>query len=325
MQNPRFPRIERSIHFTSEYFSMSRVAACISKLDGGLNLSYLDTFYEVTLNSHEEMEAEINQNIYGSNSNIQRELFEYLRDVLDNWWYFNDYKPEVEWLVDNYNEKTWLHYENEVIKEEEKFKLNVNYKIRHLEKYEKEYPAVYGIMGFMPKRKEWITNSWFFENLKKSEAINKDLLPDYFEMLDKIIASFKLACVKYVKRFFEGNIASAAEIVIQKKILPLPNDLKLLESAKDIKLQNTRIKVNISVEELTMLFRLLKEEKIILSKPRHDHEIHAFITHHFETIGMEDLKISVKNVGKLWSSTEPDVLTFWIKKFTDLIERARNK
>jgi len=147
--------------------------------------------------------------------------------------------------------------------------------------------------------------------------IDKDFLQQYFALVENAISNLKRIINKYLKLYDAGKLPQQPF----SQLLPA-NTTPII---KDSKPQNTRIKVNISVEELTMLFRLLKEEKIIISRPRHDHEIHEFIVHHFETIGMEDSKISVKNVGRHWSSTNPDVLTFWIKTFTDLIERAQNK
>ena len=126
MQKPRFSFIDKALHFTSEYFQKERIIASISKLGGGLNLSYLDTYYEITLHSHADMEAEINQNIYGSNKNIQREMFEYLKDWLDNAWFFKpnaDYKLEVEWYIENHNIEAWAKYEAEILAAEEKWKL----------------------------------------------------------------------------------------------------------------------------------------------------------------------------------------------------------
>lgn len=329
MQRPIFPRIERAIHFTTEYFKIGRIVDSISKLDGGLNLSYLDTFYEVTISSHEHMQAEIMQTILGSNKFIQMEMFERLKECL-SWWPFNDYQYEIELIVKEYNRKEWDKYVEEVISDEEKFKTGIDYTVQHNGEIKKEYPAVTTIFGHKPKRLETLTNKWFYCNTKKPAVINEDFIPEYFDMLDQIVASFKSACVKDVARYFNGQITPGVDVIIEKHIISAQSEPKLLEEInpkqiEDKRPKNTRIKVNISVEELTMLFRLLKEEKIIISKPKKDFEIHDFIAEHFETVGREDFKISSKNVGKLWSSTDPDVLTFWTKKFTDLLKRAEDK
>ncbi len=85
------------------------------------------------------------------------------------------------------------------------------------------------------------------------------------------------------------------------------------------------ISVNMSVEQLTMLFRLLKDCKLINIKPRHEKDIHSFISKNFETTGLEGKKSSPKNIGRLWSSKDPYVLIYWIAKFKELSEKAEKK
>lgn len=317
--NPlRFPLIDRALHFTTEYFSVGRVASCISKLDGGLNLSYLDTYYDVTLHSHGEMEAEITQNMMGANHNIHQDMFEKLKDAL-GWWCFNDgYKEEIEWKVDEYNVKAWNTYENEVKIEEEKFKEKVNYKIGHLVEFTKEYPSGYGLLGYYPKRTATIKNEWFYCNTKKSEAINKDLLPDYYQMLDTIVNSFKKSCVKYVNRFFNGNIASSAEVIIEKHYLQTVNEPKLIEDAKPIEEdKNTslppKIKVNVPAGQLIALFRLLYDIEPAIFDIQDQSELREFIRNNFITKKTKGTSMNYKKTANHFSTPDAKDIKHWIQ------------
>jgi hypothetical protein len=145
-------------------------------------------------------------------------------------------------------------------------------------------------------------------------------LPQYFIIVENALNNLKRIINKYLKLYDTGQLP-----VYQPQSYLPPNvqsapSLNLLEQANE-----NRLKTNMSVEQLTMLFRLLKECKLIEVRSRHEKEIHAFIAEHFDTIGKEGEKASIRNIGRLWSSKEPDVLNYWIAKFKELSDKAEKK
>ena len=138
-------------------------------------------------------------------------------------------------------------------------------------------------------------------------TINKDFLPSYFEIVENAISNFKRIINKYLHLYDTDKLPKGYTLPTY-----IPN------SATIIGKENTaKLKVSITVEELTVLFRLLKECKMIDANFQ---DIHTFIADNFTTDSTEN--ISKKNVAKLWSSKNPNVLTFLIRKFTDLGKKA---
>lgn len=156
----------------------------------------------------------------------------------------------------------------------------------------------------------------------KGFSIGADIafLPDYFLIVEKAINNLKRIINKYIKLNDAGKLPVFQPQTYLPPNMQASSNLNLLGQVND-----NRLQTNMSVEQLTMLFRLLKECKLIEVKPRKEKEIHAFIAEHFDTVGKEGEKASVKNIGRLWSSKEPDILNYWIARFKELSDKAEKK
>lgn len=309
---PVFPRIYKAIQFTTDYFEENRIAGCISLLNGDTNFSYLDTYYTATLNFHKQMEDEINQNIYGSNTNIQTDMFEYLKDWVENDWRFSskwDYKITIDAMVENYNDNAWADYESEIKADEENYKKKVDFSRKHLDEYEKEYPSFYGLGGFHPKRVEKVINGWFYCNEKKPKLINKDLLPEYYKLVDKILSSFRSSCLKYIDRYNNDKIKSSATVLVEnsntKTSIPASNYLPptVIEPVR-------KMELNLSVPQVACLFLILRGLKVI-NEPLNT-ELARFIKANFSTKGAAD--ISERTLSAQLGSIDTLAIDHWLEE-----------
>lgn len=77
-----------------------------------------------------------------------------------------------------------------------------------------------------------------------------------------------------------------------------------------------------TVEQVAVLFRVLKEFGLIKGK---DRDIAHFIVEHFETSGKAGKKISAANLVKLFSTKDPNVINFWTAKFIDMQGHMKRK
>ena len=270
---------------------------------------------EIAFSAQDRMEEEINQTIRTSDELTREELFEYLTGWIQYFEYHLNNIQKIEKSIEAYNEKTLIEYEKIVALEEEKFKETKQYKtLNHLDFYEVDYGWLMGI-GAIPRfaapQKRLVEYRKFFE-APDPDLIDIAFLAKYIELISPIISR----CVNIAKKrlsYLKGEN--------ELKQLP-PSTPKILEPPI-IQGQSNRLKVNLTVEQLTILFRLFKDCKITNAKL--DKEIHVFIADNFETLGMEGKKISAKNVGRLFSSTDPDVINFWIGKFIELSKKAEKK
>lgn len=83
--------------------------------------------------------------------------------------------------------------------------------------------------------------------------------------------------------------------------------------------QKKKLKTNLTVSELTYLFKALNAEKIISS--RYNSDIYSFISDNFSSKQQED--ISTKSIKNHFEDPDPAAITFWQGKFANLKERAK--
>lgn len=142
-------------------------------------------------------------------------------------------------------------------------------------------------------------------------TINKDFLPAYFEIVENAISNLKRIINKYLKLYDSDKLPKA---------FPMPSYIP--EVGKPvINDSNVKLKWKVKVEELAFLFRILKDCGLI--KSNYDKEIHTFIANNFETEG--NAKISPKNVGRLWSTKDINVINFWTRKLIDISNQIKRK
>lgn len=310
---PEFPRIEKAISFTTEYFKVQRIAACIARFGGGLNLDYLESYYEATMRFQNQMEDEINQNIYGSNKNIQVAMFEQLKDWLDNDWRLNaGYENSVIILVDNYNEVMWEEYSKQVAEEEKKFIDKGIYERGHLDKYQITNRGFSNIFGhYVPPSEETVTNQWFYSNDKMPAVINTSYLPQYYQMVNELVNNFKKCSVPYLNRYKEGKIVSSSDIIIeQKQIANNPETASLPPP----QYQPEKLKLHLSVPQIVALFMGLRARGFI--KQDVNTQLARFIRANFSSNYSEE--ISEKSLINQFSDVEVTAIDFWLTELKQL-------
>lgn len=202
---PNFPETNEALYHTLYYFKIGRIDTQIKKMAGGLNLSYLDSYQEVALRSHKNMENEINQNAIGSIYYIKQSLFEYLRDWLNSWQFNPGFEKEIEWLIDRENEKELARYKAEIENDEIEYKKTIPEGIEEGQEYEVHFKPYYDIFfqAMRPARTEKRVNK--FITTKKPDTIDKSYLPEYVLLVKKMTDSFRRHSEKYVRNYFEGK------------------------------------------------------------------------------------------------------------------------
>lgn len=316
---PSFPRIYHAIEITIEYFNIGRIKDHFYKLQGHPNLDYLDNRIATTKSWHLYMKEEINQNVVGAKPFVVREMFDYLNYVVSTWRFQPDIADHISQLIIEENEKIILEYTKQIGIDELKFRTKVDFLKPH-EPPTKETQYDFRYEKGQTKIEIIEPNSWFYENNRKTNILEDVYFSKYLEIVKDIIASFREVVDPYLDRYNTGRVEGLGLQPIQENIvqqLPASSVLPKVQEG------NKKLKVNLTVEQLTVLFRLLKDCK--LTNAKLDKEIHAFIADNFETLGLEGKKASIKNIGKLFSSTDPDVMNFWIARFKDLSKKAENK
>ncbi|WP_121353166.1 hypothetical protein [Flavisolibacter nicotianae] len=319
-----FPRINLAIKFTLEYYEIGRIADHISRFSGAHHYGYLDTYYENTLRTHRLMEDEIIQTILTANENAQMVMFEDLKLWLNDWRITGINIQYLSKLVDDYNDKAYVKYEQKIKEDELKFRLTVDFNRPHGEKYEVEntlIPAAFMAGGYTVGRypkKRTITNSWFYCNTETPELIDKSYLPQYIDFLKGIIENFKSAIQKHIERYEAGKIKPGTiaighlQAIKPATLQPLPETLY----------KQTKIKVNLTASRLLFLFKMLYELKIIETTTYK--ELHQFIADSFQVKSKkENEQLSVGKLGRLWSNFDVEDAKFWTGKFIELHNRAK--
>ncbi len=211
---PKFPETNEALYYTLSYFKIGRIGEQIKKFGGGLNLTYLDSYYEVTLQSHKNMEAEINQNVVGSIPFIQLSLFDYLRDWLNNWQFNAGFEREIEYLIDQANEKERSRYQLEIEKDEIEYRQSVPPGVEYGHDYEVEIKAHYNFFAgrLVPAKLE--TRTFLFVTTKKPDLIDKTYIPEYTTLVKKLTDSFRRHSEKYATNFFAGKYSVNANLLV---------------------------------------------------------------------------------------------------------------
>jgi hypothetical protein len=310
---PNFPQTNKALNYLLTYFKIGRISEQIEKFGGGLNLSYLDSMHKATINSFQYMEDEIYQNYVGSLPFIQRELYDYLGGWLNSYEFNDGFKVIIENKINEENENEEIRFKEEMDRDEQEYNKTIPEGVKYGEEYEVIIPKFHNFFTkqISPERKE--IRVFQFVTSKQPKIINKAYLSQYLDLVYDLICRFKTHSEKYVLRYLNGEMPT----------MPLEgltqSNIKVLELPED----SNRLKVSLTVEQLTMLFRLMKDCKILIVPPRKDKQVHSFIVENFETVSGKTL--SIKNVGKLFSSTDPNDLNFWIRKFKELSEKAEKK
>jgi hypothetical protein len=144
-------------------------------------------------------------------------------------------------------------------------------------------------------------------------SVNKDFLPKYFAVVENAISNLKRIINKYLNLYDTDKLPKSYQ---PPNYLPI-NTTPLVNDREE-----KRLKVNMTVEQLAFLFRILKDSGLVMGA---DKEIARFIVDHFETTARQGKKISADNLRKLFSTKNPDIVNFWIAHFKKMQEKTERK
>lgn len=307
-----FLRIAEAIHGTLDYYKLPSIKTHLKILSGKeSNPDIFESSYQLVFVLHKRMEAEINQTIQTSNHNAQVFLFEALKDWLQDPRISDVYVPLIEREINLYNDALSSTFALTAAQDTK----NYNTKYGHLnegDEYEEsnELSLLFRITNKKVYRKIYCIET-------TADYIDTAYLPDYLNKLNALLVSLKSILTHYTRLYDQGKI-KANDTNLTYNLHPELTTKALLTPQL-----GSKLKVSITVEQLTILFRLLKEAKVIDVKV--NRVIHQFIADNFETEGREGIIISASNVGKLWSSTDTDVLNFLISKLIEMQKIAKAK
>jgi hypothetical protein len=311
----RFVRVSWGLQYTDAFLHIDTIKAYIQSFQKDREVDSTTKMKEsIAFTAQDRMEEEIFQTIRTSDRLTQEELFEYLTGWIKYFEYQNN-TEKLKKLIEDYNEKRLIEYEELIALEEEKFKQSKQYKtLNNLDFYEVDYGWLtkFSAIHRAATAQQRLVQYHKFLEAPDPDLIDIDFLPKYIKLITAIISR----CVTIAKKWLT-YLKGESEL----KNLPPPSPKPLAPRVENIK--SNRLKVRLTVEQLTILFRLFRECKMIDVKL--DKEIHSFIADNFETVGREGKPISAKNVGRLFSKTDTDVMNFWIAKFTELSKKAAQK
>jgi len=327
---PVFPRINKAIHFTLEYYEPSQVieyvTAYTAQTMGISGTSYkVDNWEEFLFNLHDEMEAEILQTIYTSNQNTQVIMFEELREWVDVDWRLGE-KPNFNFFwktIDEYNEKVNSEYEAKLEIEVAKFRNTEEFKtIGENVEFEKEVFTSSSnsgnLFGFlMPTILKQVTetriNRKYYCNNLSANFLDYYQIKTYYDFVLKIVSNFRSKIEKHLRLFDAGKYVTLQDIAIQKENLRLnPPSQKLIDSPT---VPHRKLMMDLSVPQLACLFMLLRSLKII-NEPLNT-ELARYVSTNFTTKGSAD--ISEKTLGNQFSSLDTKAIDYWL----DLLKQMR--
>lgn len=281
-----FPHFFIALDWTLGYYDISIIKKEFELIGnygyGGSNRDTVQSSYDLVLTLHDRMENEIKhtiQNCYPATQVLHLEL---LKSWLDDFRVKETNKDYIEYLIDKYNAELYEELLIEVEKKEIEFKSTAHYKLEHGAEYTFEKPIM-RLHGWMPintgKTETVIEkNNKFFCIDKTPEYLDIKYLNQFIARLDVLISNFRRILTKYVDLYDTGKLPVSNQVVLvqapqeenPQKALPQP----LITAPK-------KLKVKLSVEQLTYLFRLLKDEGLI--EANDNIEIHEFISKNFET------------------------------------------
>jgi len=187
-------------------------------------------------------------------------------------------------------------------------------------------------------------------NLKVSKEVYQDLVEqtlfaeaESYKMADKhqtltkdLFLRINQIIVGFMKQIYTYNIPVAREIVFPKcnernfsYFQSIDSDFEnqykkyqeKIEEEKKIKENHSpKIKTNLSVKELSYLFKSLLDLKPDIFDVKTDSELKKFISNNFITPGSE--QPSINSLNKLFNQPDPKTVEFWKKHFSTLLKKT---
>ena len=221
----------------------------------------LPHWHDLVLNSHAQMEQEINDIINLNYPHVQAVAFENLREVIN--------QPGIK-AVDK--ERITL--------------ITVTNNKEELASF-----AARDYKGF-------------------AVTINEDFLPAYFEIVDNAISNFKRIVNKYLNLYDTNKLPAAYP---QPTYLPINN-------APAIKDMIAKLELDITTEQLALLFRLLDEVGVLKYKQKID--MQKFL---FDNIKTKTESKNFKYLTNKFSNIDNAAKTYWKDKLAEMLKLLSTK
>lgn len=310
----RFVQVSWGLDHTNTFLNVNTIKEFLQSLKkhGELSSNCI-SIIEIASLSQDRMQEEIAQHIRISDKMAKEELYDYLTGWIEHFELCLANTDRFINLINDYNEKRLIEYEEIVRKQEEEFKSTDKYRtLKHLEFYEQ--PNWFGVFGGKLQKTAYHNPNRLVEYRKFIEAPDPDLIdPEYLPQYIALIRPIISRCI----------------VIAHQRLSYLkgPDSNKKLAGADRppeiaAPVHPGRLKVSLNTDQLAVFMRLLHDVNIINSSKG---EIHAFVSEHIQTVGMTDKKISASNFGKLFSSKNSEISNFLIGRLYKMIELAGKK
>lgn len=320
---PVFPRINKAISFTLDYFTEGQIIeymeAYTRKANGLTPTSYKFSHWEELLfNLHNQMEKEILQTVYTCNKNTQVIMFEELREWVNNDWRISkDFNGGYFWkVVTEHNDRVNIELEEKLEMEVSKHQNTNEYKtLSHNEEYEREvFPSPLSISNLKSgiSYKEKVLFRKYYCNSLPANFLDYYQVVEYKNHVNKIVGNFRSIIEKHLALFDAGKYVTLQEIAHQKEqfLISPPHEKLLLDSPQT----SVKLKFNISVPQLVVLFKTLKERGLI--EKYSDAELIRFIQANISSKSANE--ISEKSLQNSFSSLEKTAIDYWLEEIKQL-------
>lgn len=320
---PVFPRINKAISFTLDYFNEGQIIEYMEAYtriaDGLIPSSYKFSHWEELLfDLHKQMEEEIIQTVYTCNKNTQVIMFEELREWINNDWRIRiDSGGGYFWkVVSEHNEKVNTDLEAKLEMEVKKHQDTTEYKtLQHNEEYEKEVfasPLFLSNLKSSISYKEKVIFRKYYCNSLSANFLDYYQVAEYKKYVNKIVGNFRSIIEKHLAIFDAGKYVTLQEIAHQKEQFKIsPPSEKLLSETPQTSI---KLKFNISVPQLVVLFKTFKERGLI--EKYSDAEIIRFIQANISSKSANE--ISEKSLQNSFSSLEKNAIDYWLEEIKQL-------
>lgn len=324
----QFVRVNKACYYIVDLYEIGTIKKYTDFLLGKPNTSYLKGWDEFIYRLSSEMEDEIQQTILTNN----RVGIVHLMELLDGW--ANDYRVKsicVEEIIQKVNIRNENEYESYLVKLEEKvaeFQKTEHYKtLNHLDTYELFFYSG-GSSIFLSRSADkgtkivydTATYYKYYCNELDSGQIDLDAVRTlYVNFITPLIENFRNIAQRYVARFKNGYIDLPGHN-FSHQFAPVEINKSEQKKLSDSNIENRKLKFNLTINQLAVFFKLLKEAKLISSKS--DAEIQRFIIDNITTPGSNSTKISKSNLANAFSKKDGKSTSDIIKFLRKMIEEA---
>jgi len=308
-----FPLINVAISDLVEYYEIDNIKMFYENFTGsstytirGKNMP--EIYNEHTKRVQADMDTEITQHIHGSSHNVLVQLFEYL----ENW--LNDVRIEkidIAWIekrIDKHN--NWIISDFSKKQQEIGDEFIKGLDTTRIVGVEYETIVKNNLLPFFNPFKTKVTHRLYHCVESTPNVIEySEFIVYYGKVVKEVVNGFVQIIQPYLKQWKNDLIKANSTVIIQQST----SNIKPLHSPK-------KLKVKLNVKQLSYLFKLLDEEKLIDTKSKMD--LFRLIAENFATIGKDS--ISENNIRNHFNSPEKATAKFWAKHLSEMLKRARN-